>query len=106
MMGKQVQKREYYATAAERFASPTGFVNYELPQGQGQGQGQGRREVRRVEDVFSGGVKLGGMEGVLKGEEKEGKKGVGKRLVVGAAWMAGVAYSIGVVGDFLGKGGL
>lgn len=99
MMGKQVQKREYYATAAERFASPTGFVNYELPREQGRQQ----QQVRRVEEVFSGPREEGG---VLKGGEEEGKRGTGKRLVVGAAWMAGVAYSIGVVGEFLGKGGL
>lgn len=101
MMGKQVQKGEYYATAAERFASPTGFVNYDLP----REQGQGRREVRRVEEVFSG-PKAGKGEEVLKGEVEGKEKGVGKRLVVGAAWMAGVAYSIGVVGEFLEKGGL
>ncbi|KAK0743898.1 hypothetical protein B0T18DRAFT_448472 [Schizothecium vesticola] len=93
MMGKQVQRREYYATAAERFASPTGFVNYELPQPQ--------KQVRRVEEVFSG-PKIEAEEV----PEEQGKKGVGKRLVVGAAWMAGVAYSIGVVGEFLGNGGL
>lgn len=103
MMGKQVQKREYYATAAERFASPTGFVNYDLPREQGQGRRE--QQVRRVEEVFSG-PKVGEGGQVLKGEGEGKEKGVGKRLVVGAAWMAGVAYSIGVVGEFLGKGGL
>ncbi|KAK1836363.1 hypothetical protein QBC39DRAFT_337873 [Podospora conica] len=97
MMGKPVQqqRREYYATAAERFASPTGFVNYDLP--------QQHHQMRRVEEVFSGPKEEAEKVPVA---EKGGKKGVGKRLAVGAAWVAAVSYSIGVVGDVLGKGGL
>ena len=50
--------------------------------------------VKRVEPVFSG----------PKEKPKQVKDEKVKRLVMGAAWVAGVSYSIGVVGDLLGKG--
>jgi len=101
--------------AIGRFASPTGFVSYDIPGGgamQQQQQQQGDNpvrkfvsgiDVRREEEVFSGGGRGGGEEE----EEKTGRKktGLGKRMAVGAAWVAGVSYALGVLGEYFRTGG-
>ena len=71
---------EGYTVAAGRFASPTGFVNYDLP------------------------PVVGGAEG---GRGVKGKRGrrVVKRMVVGGAVVAGGVYGLGVVGEALKRGG-
>lgn len=82
-----------------RFASPTGFVNYELPsevRPAKHGFVSGI-DVRREEPVFSGGQKRDG------GREK---KSLPKRMVVGAVWLAGVSYAVGVVSEYFRTGGM
>jgi len=80
-----------YTIAASRFASPTGFVNYDLP----PPRFPSGIDVRREEPVFSG----------PKEETKNKRSSLPKRLVVGAAWVAGISYSLGVVGEYFRTGG-
>jgi hypothetical protein len=83
------------------FASPTGFVNYDLPPlGESSAKSTPRFvsgiDVRREEPVFSGG----------KAERQSGtKKKLPKRIAVGAAWVAGVSYALGVMGEYFKTGG-
>lgn len=94
-------RRKFPDPAIGRFASPTGFVNYEMPAMQ---QGGDRRfasgiDVRREEPVFSG---------ERKGEEEsKGRKkaSLPKRMAIGAAWVAGVSYALGVLGEYFRTGG-
>jgi len=80
-----------YTVAAGRFASPTGFVNYDLPPRFNSGI-----EVHREEPVFSGPKEEPG---------KRGKTSLPKRLALGALWVAGASYSLGVVGEYFRTGG-
>lgn len=101
MMGKQPLPN------AAAFASPTGFVNYNdscfveqetpprpppLPY---------NIKVRREEPVFSG-------PKVYADRRRKNKKkaSVTKRIVVGGAWVAGVSYALGVVGEYFATGGV
>jgi hypothetical protein len=84
------------------FASPTGFVNYDDPTVDG---GESRTkppppfrsmiDVRREEPVFSG----------PKGKQRPPKKSLGRRMLTGAVWVAGISYAIGVVGEYFRTGG-
>ncbi len=78
------EARNYYV-AADRFASPTGFVNYELPP-----QFDSRIDVHREEPVFSS----------PKSEPKQKKAGLLKRLVVGGVSVAGLSYSLSIVSEY------
>ncbi|KAK5654522.1 hypothetical protein OQA88_7151 [Cercophora sp. LCS_1] len=81
-----------YTIAAERFASPTGFVNYDLP----QPRFHSRIDVRREEAVFSG----------PKSETGEKKKAsITKRVAIGALWAGGLTYSAGVLAEYFQTGG-
>ncbi|KAK3307217.1 uncharacterized protein B0T15DRAFT_167484 [Chaetomium strumarium] len=82
-----------YTVAASRFASPTGFVNYDLPP---ETTGRAESEVHRKE--------------THQGEKNAGaetprKKSLPKKVVVGAAWLAGITYSVGVVSEYFKTGG-
>jgi len=81
-----------YTIAADRFASPTGFVNYDLP----PPRFKSNIDVRREEPVFSGSKEQ---------PNREGKKSLPKRLAIGALWVAGASYSLGVVGEYFRTGG-
>lgn len=95
---------------AGNFASPTGYVNYDLPpleqaaaSPSSSAQSEPPRfrsgiDVRREEPVFSG----------AKAAEKKGssKKSLGKRVVVGAVWVAGLSYALGVMGEYFQTGGI
>ena len=70
---------EGYTVAAGRFASPTGFVNYDLPP-------------------------VAGVGDAGRGKAKRGRRVV-KRMVVGGAVVAGGVYGLGVVGEALKKAG-
>lgn len=80
-----------YTVATERFASPTGFVNYDLP----PPRFQSGINVQREEPVFSG----------TKEEPKKNKKNLPKRVAIGALWVAGATYSLGVVSEYFKTGG-
>ncbi|KAH8681039.1 hypothetical protein BX600DRAFT_429011 [Xylariales sp. PMI_506] len=88
---------------AAAFASPTGFVNYEVPEVE-QVQSPTFRsniDVRREEPVFSG-AKPASAEA-----PRPAKRGsVTKRVLIGGAWVAGVSYALGVVSEFFITGGL
>ena len=95
-----------YDVAASRFASPTGFVNYDLPplnhepnRPPPSHRFKSGIEVHREEPVFSGSK--------TKTKEKREKetKSLPKRLLVGAVWVGGLSYSLAVVGDYFKTGG-
>ncbi|GAB1319692.1 Serine-threonine rich protein [Madurella fahalii] len=87
-----------YTVAASRFASPTGFVNYDLPPPAAAPteRFESGINVRREEPVFSGRKTESG---------KREHRSLPKRAVVGAAWLAGISYSLGVVGEYFRTGG-
>ncbi|KAI5868342.1 hypothetical protein GGS23DRAFT_545011 [Durotheca rogersii] len=82
---------------AATFTSPTGFVNYNTLQVEEVAQAPPFRsgiDVRREEPVFSG----------PKAPPKR-KRNLGKRVLVGGAWAAGISYAIGVVSEYFATGG-
>jgi len=82
-----------YTVAASRFASPTGFVNYDLP----PPRFDSNIDVRREEPVFSG---------AKEKSSNEGKKtSLPKRIALGALWVGAASYSVGVVGEYFKTGG-
>ncbi|CZT13505.1 uncharacterized protein RAG0_17000 [Rhynchosporium agropyri] len=83
------------------FASPTGFVNYDRHQGP-EVPFKSNIDVRREEPVFSG---RRNWEDDSGEERSRGKEGRAKRLLVGAAWVAGCSYAVGVVSEFFRTGG-
>ncbi|KAI1775140.1 hypothetical protein F4818DRAFT_62756 [Hypoxylon cercidicola] len=88
---------------AAAFVSPTGFVNYDLPQVEEETQATPFRsniDVRREEPVFSG------PKSPTPEELRNGKKtSVGRRALIGGAWVAGVSYALGVVTEYFLTGG-
>jgi hypothetical protein len=86
--------------ATGNFASPTGFVNHDLPVS--EPPFKSNIDVRREEPVFSG--KSNWQEDSSSTRRKS--KGRGKRLLIGAAWVAGCSYAIGVVAEFFRTGGI
>ncbi|KAI1211085.1 uncharacterized protein F4807DRAFT_421543 [Annulohypoxylon truncatum] len=91
---------------AAAFVSPTGFVNYDVPKVEEESQTTPFRsgiDVRREEPVFSG-------PKVTKEEAKKGKgkkkRSLGKRALLGGAWVAGISYGLGVVSEYFKTGGL
>ncbi|KAI1334462.1 hypothetical protein F5Y15DRAFT_290138 [Xylariaceae sp. FL0016] len=94
---------------AAAFVSPTGFVNYDVPrvvEEQQEPQEPGFKsniDVRREEPVFSGQKKATRETGLPKTKKK---LGIGKRMLVGGAWMAGIAYALGVVSEYFTTGGM
>jgi hypothetical protein len=89
--------RRDYTVAADRFASPTGFVNYDLPPASTVASRVQAESAVHHEEPAIGGQKVG--------EDKPTKKRVTKRVAVGAAWLAGVSYSLGVVSEYFKTGG-
>jgi hypothetical protein len=92
-----------FSPASANFASPTGYVNYEnipdtaaskLPPPPPPPRIKYNIDVHREEPVFSGPKER--IDG--KGGKK---KGLGKRLVVGGVWVAGVSYALGVISEYL-----
>ncbi|KAH6855982.1 hypothetical protein B0I37DRAFT_66172 [Chaetomium sp. MPI-CAGE-AT-0009] len=76
--------------AAGRFASPTGFVNYDVP---------------AAADAAA--VAADEKERATTGEVgKKGKRSLPKKVAVGAACLAGSAYSVGVVSEYFKSGGV
>ncbi|CAP71870.1 uncharacterized protein PODANS_6_8030 [Podospora anserina S mat+] len=96
-----------YNVAAGRFASPTGFVNYDLPSEKTIG-----RYVPQGETFFSPGQRAEDMHerhsAWEEKQKKEKKKGsLLKRLAVSAAGVAGVSFGVAVLAEGMkneGKG--
>lgn len=89
---------------AAAFVSPTGFVNYDMPQVEEETQTTPFRsniDVRREEPVFSGPKTPTAEE--LRNRKK---KSVGRRVLIGGAWVAGISYAIGVVSEYFLTGGV
>ncbi|KAI0392982.1 hypothetical protein F5Y17DRAFT_434186 [Xylariaceae sp. FL0594] len=91
---------------AAAFVSPTGFINYDLPgveeeedDAEARTAFQSNINVRREEPVFSG-PKADGSE-----RKKKKKMGVGKRVLVGGVWVAGISYALTVIGEYFVTGG-
>lgn len=88
---------------AAAFVSPVGFVNYEIPPVEEEVQTTPFRsniDVRREEPVFSGPKSPTPEE-----ERSRRKKSLGKRVLVGGAWVAGISYALGVVSEYFLTGG-
>ncbi|GJN80287.1 conserved serine-threonine rich protein [Purpureocillium lilacinum] len=82
MMGKPV---------TGNFASPTGFVNYDGVAGEGA-----KPSPPLSEETYTGGRKYRGKK----------KRSLGRKVVVGTVWVAGIAYAVGVLGEYFSTGGL
>lgn len=104
MTGSPSSSRSFPTPATGRFASPTGFVNYDFPTAApAKHRFISNIDVRREEPVFSG----GNGSAYSDYREKGGKKrSVPKRMVVGAAWVAGISYALGTVGEYFRTGGV
>ncbi|KAI1470292.1 uncharacterized protein F4812DRAFT_416963 [Daldinia caldariorum] len=87
---------------AAAFVSPTGFINYDIPQAEEEPQAPAFRsniDVRREEPVFSG------PKSTRDEARDHAKNGVGKRVLIGGAWVAGISYALGVVSEYFITGG-
>ncbi|RYP63060.1 hypothetical protein DL769_007086 [Monosporascus sp. CRB-8-3] len=102
---------------AASFASPTGFINYDLPSAAEEQTTTGSSappfrsgiDVRREEPVFSGQkprTRAWEAEEQAEAKAKKGKRGVGRRMLLGGAWVAGVSYALGVVSEYFVTGGV
>lgn len=92
--------------ATGNFASPTGFVNHDLPE-------------YHTEEPFKSGMEAGPEEHIDGGsgadwhgqgwEDRYARRRAGnkrvKRLLVGAVWVGGLSYAVGVVAEFFRTGG-
>lgn len=86
--------------ATGRFASPTGFVNHEMP-GSAEAPFKSNIDVRREEPVFSG---RSTWEDTTEAKRK--KSGKTKRVLLGGAIVGSGCYAIGVVSEFFRTGGV
>ncbi|KAF3767127.1 hypothetical protein M406DRAFT_350416 [Cryphonectria parasitica EP155] len=96
--------------ASANFASPTGYVNYEnlagneaskLPPPPPPSSPRIKYNInlRREEPVYSG-----PKHAATDGQKK--KSSLGKRLLVGGVWVAGISYGLGVVSEYFTTGGI
>ncbi|KAL2130578.1 hypothetical protein VTI74DRAFT_6223 [Chaetomium olivicolor] len=90
-----------YSVAAERFASPTGFVNYDLPPENTTSRKPEREEWRGEESA----ERRGNQEGRAD-QERWKRASIPRRMAVGAVWLAGLSYSLGVVSEYFRTGGV
>ncbi|RAL66652.1 hypothetical protein DID88_006337 [Monilinia fructigena] len=86
--------------ATGRFASPTGFVNHDLP-GSSEPPFKSNIDVRREEPVFSG--KPAWKDNTQTKRKKPSKV---KRVLLGGAIVGSGCYAIGVVTEFFRTGGV
>lgn len=99
--------RPRFSPASANFASPTGYVNYDnIPETAANKlpppppKIKYNIDVHREEPVFSG-PKARSSDG-----QRGKKKSLGKRLVVGGVWVAGISYALGVISEFFTTGGI
>ncbi|ORY64867.1 uncharacterized protein BCR38DRAFT_408631 [Pseudomassariella vexata] len=90
---------------AAAFASPTGFVNYDIPPVEEAQTPPFRSmiDVQREETVFSG-PKSFSSEGRKKNKKK--KRGLVKRVFIAGASVAGISYALGIVSQYFVTGGI
>ncbi|KAI0477956.1 hypothetical protein F4859DRAFT_43335 [Xylaria cf. heliscus] len=90
---------------AAAFVSPTGFVNYDIPR---VGEDLADRISRSNVGVHQAGPDSDFGEKRPSSEDKKGKKkrkSVGRRIIGGGAWAAGIYYAFGVVSEYFYTGG-
>ncbi|KAI8628233.1 hypothetical protein F5Y19DRAFT_145637 [Xylariaceae sp. FL1651] len=89
--------------SAAAFVSPTGFINYDIPRVEESTEPAFRSniDVRREEPVFSGPRSSSDDR-----THKKPKMRLGKRVLIGGAWVAGVSYALGVVSEYFTTGGI
>ncbi|KAK3956662.1 hypothetical protein QBC32DRAFT_330598 [Pseudoneurospora amorphoporcata] len=96
-------KKDYHV-AAGRFASPTGFVNYNLPSAAGAAN---QAKVHYEEASATAETQQKEQQQTQEtGQKQRRKASIPKRAVMGAAWIAGGAYSVGVVREYFKTGGV
>ncbi|KKY38247.1 putative conserved serine-threonine rich protein [Diaporthe ampelina] len=99
--------RARFSPVSANFASPTGYVTYDnIPE-----TAAGKLpppppkikyniDVHREEPVFSG------PKTRISDGQRGKKKSLGKRLVVGGVWVAGISYALGVIAEYFTTGGV
>lgn len=99
--------RPRFSPASANFASPTGYVNYDnIPETTASKlpppppKIKYNIDVHREEPVFSG------PKARISDSQRGKKKSLGKRLVVGGVWVAGISYALGVIAEFFTTGGV
>ncbi|KAG9229305.1 hypothetical protein BJ875DRAFT_202550 [Amylocarpus encephaloides] len=85
--------------ATGNFASPTGFVNHDLPTP--EPAFKSNIDVRREEPAFSGKSHWDD-----EAPRQKRKGGRGKRLLLTGVWVAACSYAVGVVTEFIKTGGV
>lgn len=94
----------FMTPASANFASPTGYVAYPETEAKDLPPPPPRIkyniDMRREEPVYSG-----PKTGSYGGQERQKKNGLGKRLLVGGVWVAGISYGLGVVSEYFITGG-
>lgn len=95
----------FMTPASANFASPTGYVAYPETEAANLPPPPQRIkyniDVRREEPVYSGPKTKS-----YGGQERQKKDGLGKRLLVGGVWVAGISYGLGVVSEYFTTGGV
>lgn len=91
--------------ATGNFASPTGFVNHDLPIDPAEYEPpfKSNIDVRREEPVFSG--KSSWKDDAEGSKSSKGGKRRVRKVLIGATWVAGCTYAVGVVAEFFKTGG-
>lgn len=88
---------------AAAFVSPTGFVNYDMPRVEEEPAEAARRPNVGVRDEA---VPIGQTSSSQKqGSKKKKRMNVAGRVIVGGAWVAGISYALGVLGEYFITGG-
>ncbi|RFU30557.1 hypothetical protein B7463_g5768, partial [Scytalidium lignicola] len=92
--------------ATGNFASPTGFVNHDLPLDPTEDEPpfKSNIDVRREEPVFSG--KSSWSDDTDRPRSTKGEKRRVRKVLIGATWVAGCTYAVGVVAEFFKTGGV
>ncbi|KAJ2999182.1 hypothetical protein NUW58_g94 [Xylaria curta] len=88
---------------AATFVSPTGFVNYDMPRVEKELlELAGRSKLYNTQ-----GEPILGRQTSSSGNKKSKKPrmNVGKRVIIGGAWVAGISYALSVVGEYFSTGG-
>ncbi|KFY81944.1 hypothetical protein V500_10946 [Pseudogymnoascus sp. VKM F-4518 (FW-2643)] len=88
--------------ATGNFASPTGFVNHDLPEYHIKSGTESGLEEHTYGDSGSSWKDQEWHDRAAR--RQKGKKKV-KRLLIGAAWVGGLSYAVGVVAEFFRSGG-
>lgn len=88
--------------ATGNFASPTGFVNHDLPS---EPPFVSSINDRREEPAFSGRKTAWPEDELGDGLAGRETRKTGRKLLIGAAWVAACSYAVGVVSEFFKTGG-